>query len=221
MPRLYPSLISANLVRLEEDIRHLEPYCDGFHLDIMDNHFVPNLTFGADMVHAISSTTKKQLWIHLMVDDPLRWCATLQVPAHSIISFHVESTKNIADIIRCITEKNWLPSLAIKPKTDVATIFPWLQAIHQILVMSVEPGFSGQSFLPTTFTIINSLTVQSKKIGINPRIGIDGGVTVKNIARLAHMGVTDFAIASAIFGKHDPVLALKTLKKICSLPQPI
>ncbi len=212
MIRIYPSLISANLLRLEEEIKKLEPYCDGFHIDIMDNHFVPNLTFGADIVHAISTVTNKQLWVHLMIDDPESWIDSLQLPPESILSFHFESTKHIPEIIKRITEKNWLPSIALKPKTAVSEIFPFLNGISQVLLMSVEPGFSGQRFLPSVIGKLEPLMKQRDKHKLSFTIGMDGGVNEENIGMLAQHGIHDFAIASAIFDQPDPVAALKKLR---------
>ncbi len=212
MIRIYPSLISANLLRLQEEITRLEPYCDGFHLDIMDNHFVPNLTFGADMVHAISEITKKQLWVHLMVDNPESWCDQLQLHDESILSFHFESTKHIPDMVKRIKEKNWQPSIAIKPKTDVRELFPCLNMMNQVLLMSVEPGFSGQQFLPSVVDKIEPLLKYKDEHQLQFSIGMDGGITKQNIGTLAQKGVHDFAVASAIFDQSDPIAALQALK---------
>ena len=211
MIRIYPSLISANLLRLEEEIKQLEPYCDGFHLDIMDNHFVPNLTFGAGIVNAISKVTNKQLWVHLMVDDPENWCDTLQLPDQTIFSFHFESTKNIGGIIKRIKENNWQPSIAIKPKTDVSELFPILHMIDQVLIMSVKPGFSGQRFLPSAMDALKKLVAHRNEKQLPFVVGMDGGISGENIKTLAQEGAQDFAIASAIFDQADPIAALKRL----------
>ncbi len=213
MIRIYPSLISANLLRLADEIKQLEPYCDGFHLDIMDNHFVPNLTFGAGTVNAISKESSKQLWVHLMVDDPESWCDTLKLPAETIFSFHVESTKNIGSIIKRIKGNNWQPSIAIKPKTDVSELFPILHMIDQVLIMSVEPGFSGQRFLPSSVDALKKLVAHRDEKKLEFAIGMDGGINNENIAMLAKEGAQDFAIASAIFDQPDPMKALQYLKQ--------
>jgi len=199
---------------MEDEIKKLEPYCDGFHLDIMDNHFVPNLTFGADMVNAISNVTNKQLWVHLMVDDPENWCDTLQLPSQTIFSFHFESTKDIGGIIKRIKENNWQPSIAIKPKTAVSELFPMLHMIDQVLIMSVEPGFSGQRFLPASVDTLKALVAHRNEKKLPFVIGMDGGISAENIQLLAQEGAQDFAIASALFDQSDPVAALQQLKKL-------
>ncbi len=213
MIRIYPSLISANLLNLEHEIKLLEPHCDGFHLDIMDNHFVPNLTFGIDMIQAISKTTHKQLWVHLMVDQPNTWIESLQLPEQTILSFHIESTNKTSELIKRIKEKKWLTSIAINPKTNVDEIFPYLHLIDQVLIMSVEPGFSGQRFLEPTIDKIAPLIKRQTAQKLTFSIGFDGGITPENIGLLAQKGVTDFAAASTIFNNPHPIEALEQLRK--------
>lgn len=212
--RIFPSLIAANLIDLKQEIKRLDPHCDGYHLDIMDNHFVPNLTFGPDMVRAISSATRRQLWVHLMVDKPETWVEKLILPAESIVSFHPESNDKIPDTIKRIKEKKWMASLAIKPKTAVDEISEYLHLIDQVLVMSVEPGFSGQRFLESVVAKITPLVEYRKTHELSFAIGMDGGINATNIGMLAKLGVTDFAVASAIFGEEDPVVALQGLKRL-------
>ncbi len=209
MINLFPSLISGNLLCIEQSIKQLEPYCDGFHLDVMDNHFVPNLTFGADMVNAIAKSSSKKMWVHLMVDDPMNWCTTLHLSAGSIVSFHFESTPQSQEVAKCITEKKWIPSLAINPKTAVAEIAPLLDVVDHVLVMSVEPGFSGQRFLEHVLPKVGEL----KKLKPNLVIGMDGGINLGTIHDVASAGVQDIAIASAIFASDDPVHAIQALRK--------
>jgi ribulose-phosphate 3-epimerase len=214
MASIYPSLIAANPLYLHETIKKLEPYCAGFHCDVMDNHFVPNLTFGADTVNAIDAATKKPVWVHLMVDNPLDWCKTLSIKANSIVSFHLEATKEINEIIKRIKENNWKASIAINPKTDVAETFTYLSLIDQVLIMSVEPGFSGQRFLEPMIKKVAQLVAQRKKENVHVRIGMDGGITAQNIGSLVKEKVDDLAIASAIFNQPDPIVALQQLSKL-------
>ena len=209
MVKIYPSLIGGNLLCIEQSIKQLEPYCDGFHLDVMDNHFVPNVTFGADMVNAIAQATNKQLWVHLMVDNPRNWCDTLRLAPGSIVSFHIEAAHDHQSITKCITEKKWIPSIAINPKTPVAKILSLLNSIDHVLVMSVEPGFSGQRFLESVLPKVREL----KKAKPTITIGMDGGINLENIAQIAAAGAQDLAIASGIFGSDDPVAALQALRK--------
>ena len=210
MVKLFPSLISGNLLCIQESITQLEPYCDGFHLDVMDNHFVPNLTFGADMVNVIARNTRKQIWVHLMVDDPIEWCATLQLAPGSIVSFHFEATNASQAVAKCITEKKWVPSIAINPKTAAQEILPLLSTINHVLVMSVQPGFSGQPFLPEALAKVETLKKEKKDV----IIGMDGGINRENIQEVVSAGAQDLAMAAAIFKSNDPVQAIQELRKL-------
>jgi len=209
---LYPSLIAADQLNLEREMRLLEPHCQGFHLDVMDNHFVPNLTWGPLMVNALARATTSRIWVHLMVDDPLALLSVLELPAESLVSFHIESTKKIEAIIDSIKEKKWHPSLAISPKTDPTRTFPFLHSIHQIVVMSVEPGFSGQEFIPTSFERIDLFARKRATENMTFTIGVDGGVNATNIDRLVNVGCDDIVLGAALFKSHDPVAALRTLQ---------
>lgn len=210
---LYPSLMSADLLNLEREINTLNPHVTGYHIDIMDNHFVPNITFGFDTVHGIARITSKQLWIHAMVDNPTSMIDQLHLPANTIYSFHIESNFMKKNIIKKLTGKNWLPSIAIKPKTDVTQLFDLLDAsIYQVLVMSVEPGFAGQSFMPDSLAKIDALVAFRAQHNLNFMIGIDGGIKPTNIAQTVQHGAQQIAAASGIFSNPDRVAALNDLK---------
>ncbi len=212
MIKIFPSLISGNLLCIEQSIKQLEAHCDGFHVDVMDNHFVPNMTFGPDMVNAIAQATSKLMWVHLMVDDPADWCTSLRLRQGSIVSFHFEATRDADHTIKCITEKKWVPSVAISPKTNAAEIFSLLNTIDHVLVMSVNPGFSGQRFLANALPKVSEILEQAESIGKKIIVGMDGGVNKENIQSVAAAGVQDIAIASAIFDSDDPVRAIEDLR---------
>ncbi|MCX5925369.1 MAG: ribulose-phosphate 3-epimerase [Candidatus Dependentiae bacterium] len=129
MAYIFPSLISSDLLHLEKTIKNLSPHSAGYHIDIMDNHFVPNLTWGLPFIAAISTVATKPLWIHLMVDNPETWVTTMQIPQGSIISFHLEAvadSKKIYALIAAIQKKKWRASIAISPDTDIEKLFPFL-----------------------------------------------------------------------------------------------
>jgi ribulose-phosphate 3-epimerase len=214
MAYIFPSLTAADQLNLHHDIKLLEPYCDGFHLDVMDNHFVPNITWGADTVNAIAQLTNRILWVHLMVDKPVDFLETLSLKEHSIITFHIETIGNNINIINRIREKNLVPSVAISPKTPVEEIFPLLDVVHHVTIMSVEPGFAGQQFLPSAIDKVDRLVGYRQTSGLKFEIALDGGINETNIAKLTQGGVDVFGVASAIFGKPDPIAALKNLQKL-------
>ena len=214
MAIIYPSLMGADLLNLEREIHHLNTHVIGYHIDIMDNHFVPNITFGFETIHAISHITSRQLWLHAMVDNPTSIIEKLTLPENTIYSFHIESNFNKKDIMIKLTEKKWLPSIAIKPKTDVAQLFEIIdRQTYQVLVMSVEPGFAGQSFIPDVIAKIDTLVQFRSKQKLNFIIGIDGGINAHTIAQVVTHGVDHIAVASAIFSNPDRVAALADLEK--------
>jgi len=214
MPKIYPSLISGKLLELNSQIKILEQYCNGFHVDVMDMHFVPNLTIGPDFINEIEYITQKQLWIHLMVDDPEQWLSLLKLKPQDIISFHYESLKDYKKIIKEIHAKKCLASIAIKPETKIRDIFNILPLVDQVLVMSVKPGFSGQKFITETINKIKNLAEYKKTHNLNFSIAIDGGINTNNIAEISNLGVEDFAIASAIFKTDNPINAIEELYEL-------
>ena len=215
MIRIFPSIMAADQLNMQKEIELLDPYCDGYHIDIMDDHFVPNLTWGIDFVDAVNKATAKPLWVQLMVEHTTKWVEKISLNANSILTFHIESAKEIRSLVDLIKKKNIVPSIAINPKTPVERIFPFLDIIHHVVVMSVEPGFSGQPFLPEVVEKVDALKSYCENLGIKITIAMDGGISKKNIGMLAKKGVEDFAIASAIFKKPDPVEAIKKLYEIC------
>lgn len=214
MKKIFPSLISADLLHLGDVIEAFNPICDGFHLDIMDNHFVPNLTFGADFANAIAAAAQKPTWIHLMVYNPAGFLDILKLTAGSTLTFHIENNSNIDQLISYIKEKKWRASIAINPKTALEEIFPYLDMVDQILIMSVEPGFSGQHFMHESVAKIAPLVQARMQKKLNFTIAMDGGIDASNIGFLAQSGVDEFGVAKAIFGAADPVEAYKKLKTI-------
>lgn len=213
MPTIYPSLIGANQLRLQEEIERLDPHSEGYHLDIMDNHFVPNLTWGTPIVNAIARVTRRTLSAHLMVDNPQEWIDILQLPPGSIFTFHIEAIGQNVNFIHQIKEKEWLVGVALSPGTDVEVIFPLLNLVDRVLIMSVEPGFAGQPFIPSVLEKIDPLIGYRESQKLDFRIAMDGGITLDNIAMLAQKGVEDFVVASAIFKNSDPIKALKLLQQ--------
>ncbi len=214
MAHIFPSLIAGNLLNLEKEIKTLDPHSHGYHLDIMDNHFVPNLTWGPMFINAIAQVTYRTLWVHLMVDNPMDWTNLLFLPPGSIYTFHLEAKKEIPKLIKQIKEKKWLVSIAINPKTSVEEIFPLLNILDQVLIMSVEPGFSGQNFLPEVIEKVECLTAYRSTSSSTFRIGIDGGIDDNNISMLAEKGVNDFAIANGIFRATNSIIKLQKLKNL-------
>lgn len=200
---------------LKKEIDSLQPFCAGFHLDVMDNIFVPNLCWNnPDEINNLVKMIKNQVWIHLMVQKPADFYEQLVLPTGSLVSFHIESDIDVFALSKIIREKKHRVSLAMRPKTAAEEIVPFLNIVDQILIMSVEPGQAGQRFLESSFEKITMLVNYREKHTMNFKIGVDGGVNKNNIDRLVELGVNDVAIATAIFDEEDHVGTLQKLLRM-------
>jgi ribulose-phosphate 3-epimerase len=208
---IYPSLMSVAPKNLEDEIDLLQPYCAGFHLDVMDNQFVPNTALSVDTVNNIAKMVSKPVWLHLMVKNPEQFYTQFFLPDDSLVSFHIESEIDVARFVKIIREKKQRSSIAISPKTPLEQIFPFCDIVDQVLLMSVEPGFSGQRFLQESIFRLEKLTMHRKKNNQIFRIGIDGGIDINTIKMIAEKGVDDCAIGSGIFQQPDHLVALHEL----------
>ncbi len=213
MPKIYPSLLGVPLFAIEQDIAVLEPYCAGFHLDLLDNHFAPNLGFSFSFTNDIAQRSEKPTWVHLMIEHPEQSLDRLKLKAGSIVSFHGNVLGHLTSLIKKIHGRNWYASATLSPNNPISSIEPLLPIIDQLLIMGVNPGFSGQSFITNVFDTINAAVKVRKEMNLSFRIGIDGGVTADNIEILKKLGVDDFAVSSAIFAQANPLQALKQLNQ--------
>ncbi|HBY05451.1 MAG: Ribulose-phosphate 3-epimerase [candidate division TM6 bacterium GW2011_GWE2_42_60] len=215
MIALYPSLMAADLLNLKSEISALEPLCSGFHLDIMDHSFVPNLTWGTDMVNAIRLATKKPLWIDLLVDQPSFYIDQMHLNAGDIVTVHYESKSIInnrevvASITSALRAKGIIASLAINPKTPTKTFAPFLDLIDHAQLMSVDPGFSGRPFFAGTPSRLLELQALLKAKNKKLLIGVDGGINETTFLSIKNLGVNMVAIGSGIFARPDKIKALK------------
>jgi ribulose-phosphate 3-epimerase len=212
--QIYPSLMVVDSSHFEDEIKLLEPYCAGFHLDVMDNKFVRNSALSIDAVNTIANIVHKPVWLHLMVEKPDEFYDALFLPNDSFVSFHIESEIDVEKFVKIIREKKHKPSIAINPKTALERIVPFLHVVDQVLLMSVEPGFSGQPFLQESVFRLDQLIAYRKKYDNVFRIGIDGGINKDNIKTVFEKGVDDCAIASGIFKQPDHLVALHELQEI-------
>lgn len=215
--KLFPSLISSNLLELGQTIATLDPYVDGYHLDVMDFHYVPNLTWGPCFINAIRRATKKQLWIHLMVDEAERYLERFELAPNDIVSFHEQPSLHATlKLYQELNKRNLIPGFALKPTIPVTAIELLLHYhvnIRHVLLMSVEPGFSGQTFLPPSLDRLHELVRLRSELDAHFSIGIDGGITQENIGTVSAAGAQDIAVASAIFSQPDPLQAIKLLRQ--------
>ena len=207
--------MSADLLDLRGMFRSFDPHVTGYHVDIMDDHFVANLTWGPDFVNAFAHQTDHLLHVHLMVDNPFKWLDRLLLRPNSYFIFHYEalvSDRQIQQLCKEISNRQWKVGMAIKPQTNVESILHLLPYIDHILVMSVEPGFSGQKYISTTLNTCLSLAEHRGSHEASYEIGIDGGINASNIIPLQTLGIDICAISSAIFSEDDPVKAFQKLQ---------
>ena len=216
MVKLFPSLIASNLLRLQETLELLDPLVQGYHLDIMDFHFVPNLTWGPDFVNAIRQATKKQLFIHLMVEFPENYLPMMHLRHKDIFSFHYESPSRLTQEQLCIeiASQGLTPSIALNPETPLEVLSS-IPSLQHLLIMSVNPGFSGQQFISSTLEKVTKSVALRAKNNLSFPIAVDGGINEQNCQELVHAGVDELAIATAIFKDQNPREALKRLQNAC------
>jgi len=210
-PRINPSILSADFVNMEQDLRRIAD-ADYVHVDVMDNHFVPNLTFGLDMVARVQQTSPVPLDVHLMIDDPDRWAPGYAEVGAFSVTFHLEAAADPVALARRLRDIGARAGVAVKPDTDIDAILPVLDEFDQILVMTVEPGFGGQSFLERTMPKLQRLAAETSRTGSAVWLQVDGGINGDTIARAAAAGADTFVAGSAVFGHDDPQRAIEGLR---------
>lgn len=215
MANIFPSLISADLLNLKHEIEEIDPYVGGYHIDVADFHFVPNLTWGPAFINAIRLATYKPLWVHLMVEYPEKYFDRLALQEEDIVSFHAESksTYSMQSLTMLIKSNNWIPSIALNPTTPLSILIPLKDLLEHVLIMSVEPGFSGQSFIPSVQEKIQCLVEWRKEHQLSFTIAVDGGIDASNFSNLVNLGATQLAVASAIFSHTNRLAAIKDIVK--------
>jgi len=214
---IYPSLISSDLLNIQQTLTELDPHCQGYHLDVMDDHFVPNLTWGPDFINTIIAATQKPVHVHLMVQDPERWIKRLNLRSSDLFIFHYEAFAQPHDSRKLLDQlitNNISAGMAINPTTPITAITDFLPSLQQVLVMSVNPGFSGQSFIPSTTEKIHPLVSLRKAHNLPFHICMDGGINEQNFKTVATLGVDQVAVASALFAQHNPLAALQHLYRL-------
>lgn len=209
---LAPSILSADFAQLGAQIQEAERAgADWIHVDVMDGHFVPNLTIGPVVVKGIRSWTKLPLDCHLMVENPEKWIKPFADAGADCITIHVEATENPRKILSEIRKLKVKAGISISPDTKVDAIEKFLDEVDLVLVMSVYPGFGGQSFIDSAYEKIRK--IQSLQSGRNYLIEVDGGVTLKNIQSLKNAGAQVFVAGSSVFSGGKIVESIKALKK--------
>lgn len=214
MIKFSPSILAADFAALGRDISAVEKAgADYLHFDVMDGHFVPNISFGLPVLRSVRKCTRLPLDVHLMIAEPDRYLEKFIEAGADLLTVHLESAGDTLAQVRRIRELGARPAVSIKPATPLADVLPLLPELDMVLIMTVEPGFGGQGFLPQTIPKIRELRRIINAQGYACDIEIDGGVTRENTAEIAGYGANVIVAGSAVFAAEDPGEALRELRR--------
>lgn len=211
--RIQPSILSADFVNLEADFESISA-ADGIHVDVMDGHFVPNMTFGPPMVKRMQEIAKVPLDVHLMIENPDHWAPIYAALGVFSVTFHFEACKDAVATARSIRSMGSRAGIAIKPGTAVSAIESIISEFDQVLVMSVEPGFGGQSFIGSSLEKISAVSALIDLHSPQTWLQVDGGIDESNIAEVSKAGADTFVAGSAVFKSSDRNGQIRTLRDL-------
>ena len=209
-----PSILASDFSRLAEEVKSIENAgADLVHIDVMDGMFVPNITLGAPVIKCLKGKTDLPFDVHLMIEEPIRYIDDFASAGADIITFHIEATKDVKATIEKIKACGCKPAISIKPNTPADVIFPYLNDLYMVLVMTVEPGFGGQSFMPETMPKVKAIREEATKRNIAMRIQVDGGIDDKTVSIVTENGADVIVAGSYVFKAADRSIPIKTLRE--------
>ena len=209
--RINPSILSADFANLEYELGRIAS-ADLVHVDVMDNHFVPNLTFGQRMVESLQRVSQLPLDIHLMIDDPDRWAPGYAEAGAYSVTFHAEAVTDAVALARRLRDIGARAGIAVKPATAIEPYLELLGEFDQVLVMTVEPGFGGQSFIEATMPKLVALRAAVAISGLDIWLQVDGGITERTIVIAAEAGADTFVAGSSVFNAGEPAEQIALLR---------
>ncbi|TXI68710.1 MAG: ribulose-phosphate 3-epimerase [Flavobacterium sp.] len=210
-----PSVLAADFANLQHDIEMINTSeADWFHIDIMDGVFVPNISFGMPVLDAINKHAKKTIDVHLMIVDPDRYITTFKKLGADVLTVHYEACTHLHRTLQAIKAEGMKAGVALNPHTNVDLLEDVIQDIDLVCIMSVNPGFGGQSFIENTYSKVEKLKALINRKNASTLIEIDGGVTNKNAKQLADAGADVLVAGSYVFGAQDPIATISDLKSI-------
>lgn len=213
--RITPSILNADFADMGREVGRIES-ADGVHIDVMDNHFVPNLTMGVPMVEALRKVTDLPFDAHLMIEDPDVWAPGYVDAGAQTVTFHLEAAKAPIRLAREIRSRGGRAAVALKPATPVEQIADFIEEFDQVLLMTVEPGFGGQSFLDCVLPKIRRTRELIDRTGKDIWLQVDGGVSPRTIARAARAGADTFVAGSAVYRAEAPDEAVQRLRELAT-----
>lgn len=209
--RINPSILSADFVNLQHEVERISS-ADLVHVDVMDNHFVPNLTFGPQMVGRLQDVSPIPLDVHLMISDADRWAPGYAELGAFSVTFHAEAAADVVATARALRDRGARAGLAVKPGTPIEPYLDLLPEFDQVLVMTVEPGFGGQSFMPETMPKLHALRAAVDTHGLDVWLQVDGGIALDTIGIAAEAGADTFVAGSAVYGRDSVEQAIAELR---------
>lgn len=209
--RVAPSVLSADFRRLANELADVST-ADLLHYDVMDGHFVPNLSFGIDLLRTVKSATELPVDVHLMISNPDEMVERYLDAGADVVSFHYEATSHAHRLVSLIKDRGAKASVAINPATPVCMLEPILCDLDMVLVMTVNPGFGGQRFIESSLRKLRRLRRMCDEQGVNPAIEVDGGITARNAAEVAAAGANVLVAGSSVFGAADRAAAIAAIR---------
>ncbi|MEP9851722.1 ribulose-phosphate 3-epimerase [Staphylococcus aureus] len=213
MVKLYPSLLSTDFLKLQEELTALEEAgVDGVHFDVMDGQFVPNISIGLPILESVRKGTQLPIDVHLMIEEPEKYVEIFADYGADMVSVHIEATPHIHRVIEQIKNKNVKAGVVINPGTPVDTILPVIKMVDYVLVMTVNPGFGGQSFISDMIGKLDQLSNIKEELNLNFEIQVDGGINDETVETVINHGATMLVAGSYFFGHDDYKAVTKLLK---------